>query len=479
MTTEADLPPPAAPSQGRRVLIILVELVLVAALLVGGTLLAGYLIATGPEAKKKRPPARAHLVDVAAVAFGPQPTVVHVMGTVCPARSVELHPRVNGEIVEVSREFVPGGRFRSGETILRIDREDYALAVERSRFNLTQSELSIERTALAIDQKQSDVARTEGELKLELGQQALAKREFEMLGQGVTDAEKELVLRAPQLRTIQAAEQAAKASLNEAKVARKTAEAANLDARNTLKKAELDLARTVIQAPFNAVIQDRDVDLGATVSTTSRLATLLGTDECWVEVAVPVDQLRWIRIPQKTGEAGSPARIFNEAAWGKDRFRKGYVCRLASDLEPQGRMARLLICVQDPLALAEDNCDQPALLQGSYVRVEIEGQEIASAAPVSRSLLRDGDNVWVMAGDVLEIRPVTVGFRGRDQVLVTAGLKPTDRLVTTDLAAPTAGMPLRLRAAGVAGPEGAKAPPPDKAAAATAPDAPAPARAAP
>jgi hypothetical protein len=444
-----EVPPPAAPPHAARHTIVIVLQILAAlAVIAGGVVLAVYLVATGPQAKQKRPEARARLIDVEQVAFGRQRTVVHAMGTVCPARSVELHPRVGGEVIEVASEFLPGGRFRKDERLLRIDPEDYALAVEQRELALKQAQLAAEQCALAIEQKQSTVARTEGELKLEIGQQAIARRDFELFGETVSDGEKELVLRQPQMQTVQAAAQAARAALKEAEAVRKAAETAAEEAGSALRRAKLDIERTVIQAPFNAVVRTRGVDLGATVTTATPLATLVGTDEYWAEVAVPQDQLKWVRIPQAKGEPGSAVRVYNEAAWGADRFRAGRVLRLAGDLEEQGRMARLLVSIDDPLAQAEANRGQPVLLIGSYVRVEIDGLEIESAASVSRSLLRDGDRIWVMGpDDRLQIRPVTIAFRSRDDVLVTGGLEPSDRLVVTDLAAPVEGMPLRLREA--------------------------------
>ena len=437
---------PTPTSRGGRVVRLVLQVLVPLAVVAGGALVAVYLMATGPEAKRRPPERRARLVEVEQATFGPQRAVVHAMGTVGPAVSVDLHPRVGGEVVEVSKEFVPGGRFRTDDVILQIDKEDYALAVERKRLAAEQSDLAADQSDLVLEQRQSAVARTEGDLKLELGQQDIARREYELLGEDVGDAAEELVLRQPQFHTARAAEQAAKAAVKEADVACKAARAAAQEARNGLHQAELDLHRTAIEAPFNALVQSRGVNLGSTVSATTVLATLIGTDAYWVEVSVPVDQLPWIRVPRTTDEPGAAVRVFDEAAWGPDRFRTGRVCRLAGDLEQQGRMARLLVAVEDPLALAEANRGQPALLIGSYVRVEIEGTTIASAAPVSRSLLRDGDRVWVMGpDDLLQIRPVTVAFRSRDHVLVTGGLKAGDRLVTTDLAAPVEGMPLRLR----------------------------------
>ena len=444
-TPEAAPPPRRA---GRRAITVALRVLVPLAVVAAGGLAAWYLVATGPKAVRKPPERRAMRVDVEPVAFGPHRAVVHAMGTVGPARVVGLQPRVSGEIVEVAPEFLPGGRFRSGETLLQIDKKDYDLAAERATLAVDQANLAVAQCDRVIEQRQGALARAESDLKLELGQQAVARREFEMLGEKVTEAEEELVLRQPQLRTAQAAEASARAVLAEAEVAKRSAQAAVQEAQNALARARLDLARTLIRAPFNAVVRAREVNLGATVSPTTPLATLVGTDAYWVEVSVPVDQLRWIRIPQSSGQEGSAVRVYNEAAWGPEAFRTGCVCRLASDLESEGRMARLMVTVDDPLALGPANQGKPVLLIGSYVRVEIEGEPIASAAAIGRSLLRDGTHVWVMnAEGRLEIRPVTIAFRGRDDVLVTEGVRAGERLVVTDLGAPVEGMPLRVEAA--------------------------------
>ena len=63
-----------------------------------------------------------------------------------------------------------------------------------------------------------------------------------------------------------------------------------------------------------------------------------------------------------------------------------------------------------------------------------------------RSLVRDGDTVWIMnEQDRLEIRPIEILFRGPDDVLVPQGLREDERLVVTDLSAAVEGMRLRLQ----------------------------------
>jgi hypothetical protein len=86
---------------------------------------------------------------------------------------------------------------------------------------------------------------------------------------------------------------------------------------------------------------------------------------------------------------------------------------------------------------------------GSYVSAEIEGQKLDSAFEIDRSHLRENQTVWIMneVGQ-LEIRSVQIGFSGSQKVYVTTGLAENELLVTTDIAAPVQGMPLRVAGAG-------------------------------
>lgn len=387
-----------ATEQTRRLWTILPAIILI----VGGVT-AFVLMETGPQAERKARPRNARLVEVQTIRKANKPIVVDAMGTVVPALKVDMKPQVSGEIVGVSEEFVPGGRFLTGQMLVQIDPIDYALVVR---------------------QRKSDVARTKSAYQLEVSQQLVAQREYELLGETVAEDERDLVLRKPQLESAKAAYEAAEAAL---------------------ENAHLDQQRTQIVAPFNGVLQNRQVNVGTQVTTSSVLGTFVGTDAYWVEVSVPVDQLQWLHIPRAKGDRGSEVRIYNEAAWGRDVFRYGHVIRLAPAVEAQGRMARLIVAVDDPLAYETKSNALPSMLLGTYVRVEITGVSLDDALSIRRTSLRDGDVVWVMnADDQLDLRSVDVVFRGRDEVLVKKGVRLGERVVTTDLGAPVAGMPLRV-----------------------------------
>jgi len=379
-----------------------IKIILVILIVGGAMAVYKHQMDTSPKARRQKPPRQAKLVQVISAQKGRCPTVVPAMGPVVPARQVTLQPQVAGTIVAMSDALIPGGIVQAGEELIAIDPRDYKVLVQ---------------------QRQGDVAQARKNLKVEQGNQALAKQEYDLLGEVIADEDRELVLREPQLASAQAALESAEAAL---------------------RKAELDLTRCTISVPFNAIIQEKLVDLGTTVSLSSRLVTLMATDEAWIELKVPIGELKWLTIPQKNGDAGSSVKIYNTLAWGPDQFRTGRVVRLYGELEAEGKLAQLLVVVNDPFCVKPANRDKPRLLVGSFVNAQIEGRTLESVFAIERPLVHD-NTVWIMdAEGQLEIRPVQIVFSGPEEVFVSEGLTENEQLVVTDIAAPVAGMPLRL-----------------------------------
>ncbi|PLX81311.1 MAG: efflux RND transporter periplasmic adaptor subunit [Desulfuromonas sp.] len=381
----------------------LYAILLPVAILVIGALVSTWMLQTKPKAKTRPKPRNATLVEVLPTHYGPQQTTIEAIGLVKPARQVELKPQVSGEIIYISDNFLPGGRFDKGDTLVRIDPTDYELAVR---------------------QRASEVAQAKAELALEQGNQLVAQKEFELLGQPVSPEEKDLMLRKPQIESSKANYEAALA---------------------TLEQAKLDLKRTTITAPFNAVVDSRQANLGTRVTSGSSIATLVGTDNYWIEASVPVSQLDWISIPQQQGEPGSTVQLFDTSSWNKGADRFGEVVGVAAAVEEQGRMARLLVNIPDPLALSKENRSKPIVLLDTSLQVKIEGKTLPRVAAIDRRHLHDNDTIWLMTDDRLELRPVEVAFRDRDHVYISEGLKEGEKIIVSGLPAPVEGMSLRLK----------------------------------
>ena len=369
--------------------------------LAAGLAVASYVYSTAPEAKRKRPQEKAPLVLIEEVVKADQQVIVRAMGTVVPARKIALKAQVSGIITTVSPEFATGSVLKAGAEIASIDPKDYELA---------------------LIQKKSQVADARYVLKMEMGNQDVAKREWELIN-GATparDGDAELALRKPHLEKAEADLAAAQAQLDQAR---------------------LDLERTRLKVPFNCIVMAKHIDLGSFVSTQAEIATLAGTDEYWVQAAVPVDRLKWIALPRGQERTGSFARIVYGADGTSSVVREGRVVRLLADLEEEGRMARILISVKDPLDLKHSGKARPPLLLGEYVKVEIEGPTLSGVVAVPRSALRDGEKIWIVGKDAtLDVRTVDVVWRDRDTVLITNGIGDGDRLIVSDLAAPVTGM---------------------------------------
>ncbi|OQB40282.1 MAG: Multidrug resistance protein MdtA precursor [Candidatus Hydrogenedentes bacterium ADurb.Bin179] len=375
-------------------------------LLVGATVvISRYWLLNRPTPERQKPRQEAVLVNTLPVALAERQVIVHAMGTVIPAVRIQLAARVSGQITEVSPHFVPGGIIKNNAKILQVDRDDYELALE---------------------QQESNLVKAESEVRIEMGQQAVAKSEYELLTETIEAPDLDLLLRKPQL--------AAK-------------EAAVSIAESAVAKAKLDLERTTITAPFNAIVLTRSVEKGAYVSPGSGLATLVGTDAYWIEVSVPLNELPWITLPGSEDEQGALARVYNPTAWGETSYRHGHVTKLLPDLEPQGRMARVLITVEDPLNLHAEDAAGEILLLDSFVRVLIEGKTIPGIASISRTHLHEGNTVWIMTPEkTLDIRPVNVAWSSQEEVYISGDILDGEALVTTDLASPVDGMLLRTAA---------------------------------
>lgn len=359
-----------------------------------------HLLDTRPRAQRRPPDQQARLVSVQTVSRQTLPVLIRAMGTVRAAREVTVYPEVSGLVETIAPEVVPGAMVQAGQVLYEIDRRNY-------------------QTALA--QRESELEQARLNLKIEEGSQRVAQREYQMLGQSVDEADEDLILRRPYLAARTAAAAAAEAAV---------------------RQAQLDLQRCTIRAPFRALVREKYAELGSRVSSTTPLVSLVGVDEFWVELSVPVDELGWIEIPREGLEGGAEVRI-TDPAWGQEVFRTGRVLRLLPHLEEQGRMARLLVSVPSPMDSPEEQA-LPPLLLGSYVRAEVIGREARDVFVVGREYIRNGSQVWVMDEENrLRIRTVQMLFRGPETVYVSGGLDGGERIVTTDISAPVEGMLLR------------------------------------
>lgn len=401
-----------------------------------GIVLVGLLFAVIAVKSKKAPAkeaqaASAYPVEVVAVKGETRPIAIIGSGTVIPARQVVVGSEVAGRVVAVSSELVPGGRFRHGEPLLRIDARDYKLAAQ-----MQSAQVAMART----------------ELEVEKTRKALAEQEWKLMGE--KSAPGALALRDPQLQAAQSAVVAAESGL---------------------ERSQLAVTKAGLRAPFNAVVVTRQAEQGQVVAPGTPLATLAGTDTFWVQVAIAPDKVPLIAVPGLRGDTEGAKAVVRQQIGRDVVSRPARVVRLAGDLEAVGRMAKVIVEVDDPLSL--ENAELPPLLLNSFVEVEIEGRESAVAYEIPRAALREQSTIWLARDGKLTITPVDVLWRRRATVLVRGDFAGEQVVITSPLAAPINGTLIRqvaARASDSVAPEAAPAPMPTSAPAARLPAAPVP-----
>ncbi len=370
-------------------------------------MLAKPQVVAKPQAKRELP------VTVLRAQPGAHPISLRALGEVKPVHRLVVQPEVSGRIVERSSSLLPGGLLHRGDPLIRVDNRDHATVVAAQAAAVEQAS-----AALAEERTRKQVAEYDWQGGLDK----------------LSEEARSFALRETHGRSVAASLSSARAQFD---------------------KARRDLGRTQVKVPFDALVLDASAELGQLVTPQTSLATLVAIDRYWVEVAVPVSQLIHFEIPGVNvaiDAPGSPAKILLDAGAGVVIERDGVIERLLGQVDARGRMARVLVVVEDPLGVQPDKLAAPEqtgpratlpLLLGSFVRVQVQGSPLPDTTEIPRGALVDDHAVWLVVDDKLASREVGVVWRGVDTVLVR-GLRSGDSIVTTPLASPTVGMAVRI-----------------------------------
>lgn len=375
--------------------------VISAGILLASALATFLLFVTEPEAEREgATKTTAMLVDAVEVTRGDfKPTVV-VTGNVQAAKDVILSPQVEGQVIKISENFIPGSFVREGEVLLQINPADY-----RNTLLLRKSDLELAKANLSI----------------EMGRQDVAQKDFELIGQELSPENRALVLRKPQLESAKATVDAAEAAVNQAR---------------------LDLQRTTIRAPFDAHVISRNTNIGAQLAPGAEIGRLVGMDEYWVVANVPMGKVNWLTFSDNNDKTASSVKIYSHN-WQTNQYREGKLYRLVGALDAETRLARVLVSVPDPLVRKAGTDTIPPLMIGAFVTCHIEAREISDVVRLDRDHLRQGGTVWVLQDGKLSIRDVDIVFQDANYAYIREGLSDHDQVVTTDLSTVVEGSPLR------------------------------------
>ncbi len=361
-------------------------------------LLVGILIAVLFISMKKPPEEKAEvdntpIVSVEKIIVSPMTLDVQSYGIVTPKYETEMVAQVSGQIVELSPLFVPGGFVKKGQLLARIDPSDYEANLIDAEANMASARASLEQ-----EEAQGKVAQSEWET--------------------ITNASpSELSLRKPQL-----AQELAKVKAAQASVLR----------------AKRNLERTEIRAPYDAMVESRNIGLGSFVSVTFNVGKLLGTSVAEIRLPVADNQFQFLDKGLVNADV-----VLKGTYAGENTQWNAKIARSEGVIDSNSRMSYLVAEITDPYVLEAKNNKTPIRF-GSYVNASILGVSLAEAAIVPRHLVQNNQVPILDEESKLHYATVTIVRQNGNDVIISQGLNSGDRLIVSALDYPIDGMKLAL-----------------------------------
>ncbi|MCR9095753.1 MAG: efflux RND transporter periplasmic adaptor subunit [bacterium] len=379
------------------------RLLIPAAILTLGILGFALLMATRAEVDRVEPSVDVPIVRTTTVEPGPLRLEVLANGTVEPPVESELRAQVDGEVVWVSPKLSPGGYFEAGDVLARLDDTDYRHELEAARASRDRAESAL------------SVARREHERQQRLMSQSAAS-----------------VARADEARD---AHRAADAELRGATV--------------RVSRAEHDLERTQLVAPYAGRTRTKGVDVGQFVRRGDEIAHLYSI--AYLEVPLPLSdrELAFLELPHPFRDTGGSEYVDGPRVTLRAEFAgvpsewTGRIVRTSAEIDARSRTVTVVARVDDPYGRSPSGPDMP-LPVGLFVEARIEGREIPEAVVLPTTALHDGDVVYVVdEDDRVRFRRVEVLRDRREEVVLGGGLDRAARVVTSPLRGAVDGMRVR------------------------------------
>jgi RND family efflux transporter MFP subunit len=388
--------------------------------------------------------------------------------------TVEIRARVPGVLEQV--RFREGTEVERGKVLFVIQQAEYKAALQSARAQLAKAQADLTR---AKDVSVIDRARAQlDQAKADLGKNRADVARYRPLVEQQAIPQQDLDTAVSREQAAVAGVEAADAALKDAILNQRTAiqlaEAAVESAKAAVIQADLNLKYTTIVAPISGIISKLAVDTGNLVGKgePTLLATVSAMNPIFADFAITeADYLRFVkRVPGlgrgevvPSDQLPTLELLLADGSVFPHKGRPIFVDR-AIDVKTGTIQVR-----------AQFPNPQRVLRPGQFGRVRAVTEEVPDAILVPQVAVQDlqgAKTVLVVGeGDKVALRTVTLREPYQEFYIVTAGLKPGERVIVEGLQKARPGMQVKaeLKPAPGAQPEAGKAPAPPAAPAAAPP----------
>ena len=369
------------------------------------------------------------LIEVKEIDLVDHQPVIRSQGRVLPRKEVAVIPRIGGQVIEVSAKLNEGYLVDADEILVRIDDEDYRLNLRRAEADILAAKASMTNALAQVASAQAQASQAEARLAAEEAEANAAREEWQLLKKdGEPPA---LLLREPQIREARTAITAARALGESASAGIKSGQASLLAAVAAKERAQLDLERCIIRAPFDARVVRGTVDLASTVSPASTVAVLQRID--FAEVRLPLSRRQLKLLGAVAAAKQHPVRVTIGVREWTARFD-----RLLGVVDAVTHTQSVIAHVANPY-----NSEGAALKFGTFVGAELKGSMQGDVAVLPEVALRSDDSVYLFKNGELSRKTVRIIERIDGEVVVV-GLSAGERVCVTELDSFVDGMSVRL-----------------------------------
>jgi len=189
--------------------------------------------------------------------------------------------------------------------------------------------------------------------------------------------------------------------------------------RLEMKAHEAMLEKSNLYAPSSGMISELNVEEGEAITQNTLLGTHIMTDYVKAEFGVVERDVQKISLGQR-------ARVFVDAL--PDKTFEGVIENIAPQISGTSRTSTTYVRIENPDRL---------LLPGMFARVRILLYSKKNTLVIPTDAVQGGEEdpfVWVIGeGDIVEKRPITVGYTRPDYAQIDAGLEEEEIIAISSL----------------------------------------------
>lgn len=373
--------------------------------------------------KNEKAPGPEAAATVIAVATAPAirrqlPRFFEATGSLAADEQTDVAPAVSGKVVAVGVDL--GSYVHRGAVLVRLDDRD-------ARIRLGQAQAQVEQSQAQVRQAEARIGLRPGqdfdpERVAEVGAARVALllaekqlKRYERLIESGDVSRSAYDQQKAQRDQLQQQYEAALAQARQNYAAVETARAAVASAQTQVDQARKAIADAVVTAPINGSVADRPADLGEYVTTSTKVATIVGSSRLRMRIDIPEQALAAVRVGQSAS--------VNVSAY-PDRAFSGRIVRISPNVTATSRTLTVEAEVENGGGLLKPG-------QFATVRIVEPQSEPAVLVPLRAVRTEAGaSRVFVIKNGRAEQRPVQLGQTEGDLVEIKNGVA-ADELVAT------------------------------------------------